>query len=622
MKHGVEQEIQVVNSEGHLVYKADEILKKLPDRYQDFGKGGIYKDVYDSQLEIATDVCDSLEELKDQLLELRDVINRVAHQADLFLISTGANAFTKGKVGEYFAEQHHIDAKDKKDKLKLNNLFRIFVPEIFALSSNSPVHDNSITRWKSTRASMDTYDPSKRVNPNIKPAPYLYSEDIERGYLLDFSEEESFEKKRKKSRYYDISPFTQKDRITGEYKPTLEIRLLDTHHSVPLTIAYGALFQALAKKAERMNHIPSLDISHNRSEAIKNGMDSKFIYKRREKRFYHYTDLSEFSAKAVLNSLFKWLDPEIKELGFKKFIKPLKRLIRSDRNLADWQINVFTRRREEYSAEMIGATMENFDDPPIKSKLNFKVIDQEEGRKSIEMEEDIKKSYKKLKKALRRPYFTDFRTLANCLLAIAEVDPNLEDDEVDRYIDSMLLTKYSNSNFYYDLLLIDTLFAYGRTSMDIYRRKSEELTDKISEGMIGDEQLWLSAYALTVISRVGGEDIDKESLAQKLKERIEKDSPPWVIAYAVESYANCGLDYDDELDYLKNCLKEGFWECEQTDKITTTSLVYNCLKEIGYTNDMVVKYIKENLKAQNIINREDMLKIARLLRAVSDEVIK
>ena len=72
MKHGVEQEIQVVNENGHLVYEVSKILDNVPEKYESYGKGGIYQDKYQSQLEIATDACETLEELEEQLLELEE----------------------------------------------------------------------------------------------------------------------------------------------------------------------------------------------------------------------------------------------------------------------------------------------------------------------------------------------------------------------------------------------------------------------------------------------------------------------------------------------------------------------------------------------------------------------
>lgn len=622
MKHGVEQEIQVVNREGHLVYKADEIIEDVPNEYIEYGKGGIYKDVYDSQLEIATDVCESLENLRGQLFELRDIVRKAALKNDLYLIGCGANPFTKGRVGEYFAEQHHIDARTREKKLRYNNFFRIFMPEVFALSTNSPVHENHITKWKSVRASMDTYDPSKRVNPNIKPAPYLSMKDIERGYLPAFEGEENLEKKRKKSRYYDISPFTQKDRKTGKFKPTLEIRLLDTHPSISLTVAYAALFQALANKAEKVNTIPNLDISHNRSEAIKKGMDSKFVYTRKEKRYFHYRNISDQRAKTVLKALFDWLKPEINELGYKKQLKPLKNVLRRSKNLADWQLNLFSNNKTDYASEMVETCMENYDDCPIQNKLTFKVVDQKEERKSMEWDEEIKERYEKLKRSLTRAYSLDFRTLANSLLAVIECDPNLSEKERDRYIEDMLLSKYREANLYYDLLLIETLFAYERTNRDIYQRKAEEVTNKVSKRMLDEKDLWLSSYALTILGKLGGEEVNKEELGQILKDKVGKDSPKWVIAYSIEAYASCGLDYEEEMNFLRESLQGSYWRSEGMDKTTSTSLIYECLKDIGYTNQEIVDWLKEKLITSPAVNKDDILKLARQLRALSDEVIK
>jgi len=68
LRHGVEQEIQVVNENGHLVYDVSKILDNIPEKYKSYGKGGIYQYKYQSQREIATEACDTLEELEEQLI--------------------------------------------------------------------------------------------------------------------------------------------------------------------------------------------------------------------------------------------------------------------------------------------------------------------------------------------------------------------------------------------------------------------------------------------------------------------------------------------------------------------------------------------------------------------------
>lgn len=622
MRHGVEQEIQVVNENGHLVYEVSKILDNIPEKYKSYGKGGIYQDKYQSQLEIATDACDTLEELEEQLIELRDVVIESAREENLFLIATGANPFTKGRVGEYFAEQHHIDAHNPEKKLRMNNFFRIFVPEIFALSTDSPIHDNHITKWNSVRASMDTYDPSKRVNPNIKRAPYLSMEDIERGYLTSFEHEETFEQKRKKSRYYDVSPFTQKDRNTDEYKPTLEIRLLDTHPYVSLTIAYAALFQAMAKKLEKIGRIPEISIEYNRNTAIKNGMSSNFLINRDMKRYFHYKNLSDSSAIEVVKSLLDWLKPEIKELGHNKQIKPLERFLKHKRNLADWQVHLYSKRKDQFSSEILGATMEDFDKPPLpENKIKFKFVEKEEGRKESEWDEDIKQAYEILEKKIESSYTIGFRKFANSLLALRECNPTIEERKCDKWIDT-LCSKYSEDNFYHSLLLLETLFRYEETERDIYKRKAKHITDQIKNDALKDKQLWISAYALSVLSMLGGEQLNKKKHAEKLRDRIDEDTPYWVKAYIVECLTISGVDGSKQLSNLKIALKKDHWECEQTDDVTATSIIYNCLTSIGYKNEEVVEWLKKKLEDQVNGPIEDILRFSLNLRALSEEAIK
>lgn len=556
------------------------------------------------------------------MIELRKVVNEAAQKADLFLMASGANPFTKGRIGEYFAEQHHIAARSDEVKKRMNNFFRIFVPEIFALCSNSPIHNHHITKWKSVRASMDTYDASKRVNPNIKPAPYLSMEDIKRGYLPSFEHEKTFEKKRKKSRYYDISPFTQKDRITGEYKPTLEIRLLDTHHSIPLTVAYGALFQGLAKKLENIGHIPEINIGHNRTTAIKNGISSQFLINRKMEQYFHYKNLSGNSAAEVIEALFDWLNPEIKELGYGKQIENLKRFLKYKRTLADWQIYLFSKKKDQFISELLQASMENFDEPPLpEHKIKFKFIEKEEGRKEVEWDEDIEKAYKKLEKLIQRHYTFDFRDLANSLLALREINPQMKRKKCKDFVES-LIKKYSDSNFYYSLLLLETLFSYEETERDIYRKNAEKITDKFERGVLESKQVWESAKALTVVGRLGGEELDRRKHAERLRRRIDAETPSWVRAYAIESLATCGLDTSEELSNLKIALKEDHWECEQTDSLTATAIIYKCLNSIGYKNEKVVGWLKERLEDQTARGVKDILKTSRTLRALSEAAIK
>ncbi len=622
LKHGVEQEIQVVNENGHLVYEVPKILDKVPDKYYEFGKGGIYKDKYQSQLEIATDTCETLEELEEQLIELREVVNEAARECDLFLIGTAANPHTKGRVGEYFAEQHHIDANSDKRKLRLNNFLRIFVPEIFALSSNSPIHDNHITKWKSVRASMDTYDPSKRVNPNIKPAPYLNEEDIKRGYLSCFEYENSYEEKRKKSRYYDLSPFTQKCKASDEYKPTLEIRLLDTHPYIPLTVAYAALFRTLTVKLDKVKWVPNINIGHNRNKAIKNGMSSSFFIKRDMKRCFHYKNVSDSSTIEVIKAFFDWLKPEIKEMGYEKQIKPLKRFLKHKRNLADWQIHLFSKKKDQYVSELFGATMEDYEKKPLpESKIKFKFVEKEEVRKEIEWDEDIKEAYEMLEKAIQHSYTISYKEYANSLLALKKCNPTMEKIRCEEMVNT-LLKKYSGSKFYHTLLLLETLFIYEETEREIYRQNAKKVMDQLRGGILEDEQLWISAYALSVMSKLGGEELEKKELAEKLRNRISEFTPSWVIAYIVECLIISGLDASKELSQLKILLKENHWECKQTDNVKATAIIYDCLNSIGYKNDNVVQWLKRELSNQVGSRKRDIMKLSLNLKALSEEAVK
>jgi gamma-glutamyl:cysteine ligase YbdK (ATP-grasp superfamily) len=624
MKHGVEQEIQVVNQEGRLVYEVEKILSSIPDDQKKYKtQGGIYKDVYSTQLEISTGAANDLDDLQNQLIELRTIVAEKARKNDLYLIATGANHLLKPNVGELFAEQHHIDAESNFEKLRLSNFIRIFTPELFAMSVNSPIGQGRVTKWKSFRASIQSMDASERVNPNIKAAPYLKMQDIERGFLENFSYEPTFEKKRKKSRYYDVSPFTQKDRYTQQWKPTIEIRLFDTQPSIPLTMAYSAIVEALALKSKRFKKVPNLEIHYNRSQAIERGLQAHFIVDQcREFSFLPYQKTACSDANVILQLFLEWLDDEIKELGYEQYLIPVKTMVKQQRDLADWQVDLYQRKRENYIPTLIEKTMEDFDKEIISHSVDIVLVNKKE--KETKIDPVINENVSFLMNELRNIHRVGPRGLISSLVSIGEVLPEKKaemDDSVRQAISLVGLDGSVKNDSYLTAYLMELLIAFDKTEESEFDRLSNWLFNQIKNNELSQGKVWLNAYILSVLKRIGYDKKDVDQGLSWLEKQVDKEIEPWVLAYVAEAFTVYGLSKDHVVQKIIDELDHDHWSSRVIDDTSVTALIYRLLRNTGYHNDDVVNWLKNQLRQKEIKGKLSLHQLSLVLRSLSEDVV-
>lgn len=623
MSHGVEQEIQVVNEEGLLVYKVKDILEKIPKEYISYKNcGGIYQDVYDSQLEIGTSACRTLEGLQDELLELRGLVAEKAEKSGLYLIATGGNPFLLPNVGELFAEQHHLDAGTNEDKLRLNNFLRIFSPEFFALSVNSPVSQGRVARWKSFRASTKSMDVVNRVNPNIKPTPYLSMEDVERGYLHEFEYEKNYDERRKKSRYYDFSPFTKKDRYTGVYKPTIEVRLFDAQPSIPVTLGYGAILEALAEKSRSFDkNIPNIEITYNRDAAIEKGLQARFMAEQLRDYLPYYNE-GVIHAYAIAGVFLEWLEPEIKELGYEKFVEPIKRMIKERRNMADWQLHVYTKKRKDYIPSLIEKTMKNFDKEVFERKIEISLVSEEEEKE----DPVIKKGISSIIYALDHVHEVDTRAIANTVITVMEVSPEDKkklEGRIKKLKNSVLIDGSVNNDTYLTACFAEAMLVSGETLEPEFEKSVKWLLGYAEKNTLWSSQIWLNSYILGVLKRVGVSEEILKNQVEWVKNKSKEEVDLWVLAYMVDTLTLFGVNMEQAVSSIVPQIDKNHWHIEGAEDDTITALIYRLLRSTGYRNPDAVKYLRDQLKKQEkIVNSKSLYNISLILRSLSQEVVK
>ncbi len=171
---GVEEELQLVDDSGALRGVARKVIEKVAvDRdgaIEDVG--GIEPELQVSQLEIVTPVCESLGEVRGELVRLRRLAAAAA-ESGCRLVSAGSNPGARWRdqqvtpkepyehIHEVYAQlgreqvvfgcHVHVAVEDRDLRIRTMNHVRPWVPTLLALSASSPYWQGDDTGYASYR---------------------------------------------------------------------------------------------------------------------------------------------------------------------------------------------------------------------------------------------------------------------------------------------------------------------------------------------------------------------------------------------------------------------------------------------------------------------------------------
>ncbi len=304
MRHGIEQELQVIDPESHRLCAGhvDALAQSVRPRagslnvFADFGR-----DYYDTQFEYWIGIFDSPYQLRDTLRVFRREVAAQAKTMGLGLMACGVNPLMATQhAGESFGEHHHIGVRTAQEAINLHNLLRLFIPELIAISANSPFYTGE-------RKPVESYRLFR--SPHSKCPPHLSQKDMMKLRWCSHSSAGASE------RMWDVTPFTKGGRCT------VETRLFDVQPRCERSMAIAALLQALAAKL--MTDDVDLDVladpqyawldelNRNRTSAIRCGIRATLNLSTRP--VFPLDD--ELSASDALQELFNWLYDELERFG-------------------------------------------------------------------------------------------------------------------------------------------------------------------------------------------------------------------------------------------------------------------------------------------------------------------
>lgn len=285
---GVEEEYLLVDPQtrGLII----DIPENLIDECNSKLGGRVSPEFLRSQVEVGTNVCKSMDDVKDELMELRSGVSEIAHKHGLEIVCASTHPFSTWRTQKHTnAERYntlakdlqgivkrlmicgmhvHVGVEDPDLRIDLMNQAKYFLPHLLALSTSSPFWEGDNTGLMSYR--LCVWDEIPRTG---LPEEFISYGDFER-YAEALIEVGCIEDPTKL--WWDIRP-------SGRY-PTIEMRIADACTSLQDTMCIAAIYACLMRKLyslrvhnQKWRTYASGLIMENRWRAQRYGYDNGLI---------------------------------------------------------------------------------------------------------------------------------------------------------------------------------------------------------------------------------------------------------------------------------------------------------------------------------------------------------
>jgi carboxylate-amine ligase len=340
---GIEEEFAIVDPE----------TRELRSHIQEILEGGkvllkeqIKPEMHQSVVELGTEICSSIANAREHVVELRSKLASLAGKAGLRIASAGTHPFshwrdqliTEGdrykeivknmqqlaRANLIFGLHVHVGIPNRESAIHVMNQARYFLPHIYALSVNSPFWVGQDTGLKGYRLKVFERFPRTGIPDAFE----------------SLSEYEDFCKLLVKTGCIDNPKKIWWDIRLHPFFDTLEMRVCDAQSRVDDTLALAALIQAVIAKLYKLLRQNTTFrvyrrrlLDENRWRASRYGIEGKLIDFGRE---------AEVETRSLINELLEFVSTEVDELGSKREMAHIERIMREGTG-ADRQLEVFHR---------------------------------------------------------------------------------------------------------------------------------------------------------------------------------------------------------------------------------------------------------------------------------------
>ncbi len=343
---GIEEEFQLIHPETRdLRSSVTEILASGQELLRDQLK----QEMYQAMIEVGTTICNDVEEARKEVVSLRSTVGRLADEAGVRLMASGAHPFARwqdlditqddrylqlsenlqdiARTIAVYGLHVHVGVDDRDRAIELMNEVRYFLPHILALSVNSPFWEGRDTGIKSYRSVIWGRMPRSGI------PDHFTSWDEYRHFVDTLLRTRSIDEPKKI--WWDIRPHPHFN--------TLEFRICDMPTRVEETIALAALFQAIVCKLSRLRsknlgfrtYQRSL-IAENRWRAMRYGIDGSLI---------DFGKVSEVPMRSLALELLEFVDDVVDDLGSREALKTVHTILEEGTG-ADRQLRKYEETRD------------------------------------------------------------------------------------------------------------------------------------------------------------------------------------------------------------------------------------------------------------------------------------
>ena len=321
---GVEIELQLVDNKNlNLNNISKKVLAEVKKEFSD----NIKCELIESMIEINTNICSNIKEVEEDIKKTLTYLGDILKDHETEINCTSLHPFAIGKkqiitenlrykrimkdlqmVGKRFISQGlhvHIGIDGPENAIKVNNVLRIYLPLLLALTNSSPFFEGEDTGLHSYRTKL------------FEALPLAGMPD----YLINWNHFENLTKQLEgagiinsvKDLWWDVRPHPGFG--------TVEIRVCDIPTTFKEIIAIVALIQALVVTLIKAEPIPDTHIQilqSNKWQAARYGLEGVFVDPKNFKKL---------TIKKAIENLFLLVEPTMISLGSKKYFKILEEIL-------------------------------------------------------------------------------------------------------------------------------------------------------------------------------------------------------------------------------------------------------------------------------------------------------
>ncbi|MCB8945538.1 MAG: carboxylate-amine ligase [Ardenticatenaceae bacterium] len=349
---GVEEEYQIIDPESRNLHAyISEFLSQ--DKQREFNLD-LKPELMQSQVEVGTNVCRNINEVRLEVKRLRRSVIQLAEENGVWIAAASTHPFAKWEEQSItegvrykelmddmqgvaqqlliFGMHVHVgfgeDLESKNLMMDIMNQARYFIPHLLALSTSSPFWHGRNTGLKSYRSVIFEALPRTGIPHSFRSwAEY-------KRYERTLEQVGAFGKQDKRAKiWWDIRPHPVFD--------TLEFRIADICTKVDECICIAALFQAICAKLLKLRRqnmtwrdYRHMHISENKWRAVRYGIQGELIdFGIEESVPFHF----------LAEELLQLVDDVVDDLGSRAEVEYVRTILKNgtsaDRQLAVYRQN-------------------------------------------------------------------------------------------------------------------------------------------------------------------------------------------------------------------------------------------------------------------------------------------